>query len=144
MKRLNIAIKYTLYTILLLIINFFFYSLISIALYKIICNETTYNYLLDNYNIINKHLNIYVLTANIETLYTFDVVSYNLYIHDVVNLANDAYILTNLISEILVNSHTFSSLYFLENELLINKYSNMEIIHLSFFIRSSNLNIVSA
>ena len=53
-KFFSSYIRYSIYLLFLLLINFFFYSLISIALYKLICNETTYLNLLDSYQIVIK------------------------------------------------------------------------------------------
>ena len=68
----NKYIKYSIYLLLLLLINFFFYSLISIAIYKIICNETNYFNLLENEILINKLHNIYYFNETINIFYIID------------------------------------------------------------------------
>lgn len=143
----NKYIKYSIYLLLLLLINFFFYSLISIAIYKIICNETNYFNLLENEILINKLHNIYYFNETINIFYIIDYSWYNLetlgtffnYFNGVSNK-----IFYFILKELYIESYSFTCLSYIINELLIIKYNNLDIMHLTFFIRSSNLNIVNA
>ena len=118
--------------------NFFFYSLISIVIYKLICHETN-NY--SDFIYYCKTWNIHFSYFDFLNIYFFDRNNYLFSFFDFFFYQKQTpffYFLFH--SNGFVDSYNFSSFYYLNDESLINKYGDL--VYLSFFIRGSNLNLL--
>lgn len=116
-----------------IVLNLFFYSFITIGLYKFICYESNYlNTLIEiNYN--NKNSNIFYCSKEILNFLLIGLnwykctLSYFFYF-------NDLNIYFNVLYNIKIN------IFFYSNNFILVTKDDLNLVFLNFYIRSSNLN----
>lgn len=136
-KQKNMFLYIFFFILFVLIINLFFYSLITIALYKLICYESnTLNLLIDDFYY-NKSSYVFYYFINFIDLKLIGIQSYNFFFYNMFVEINYIFFYC-LIKNIYINS------FFFNNEFFIISNKDWNLIFLNFYIRTSNLNWINA
>jgi len=138
-RTLNVLVVSFLLFILLAIVNLFFYSFITIALYKLICNESDY------LSVMVKVLEY----KKINNVYYYLAPDYNLFVigENWNTVSINAIFETENISNYYFNYVYFEIQYimfFIDNCFLQVKNNDLNLLFLNFFIRASNLNWINS
>lgn len=138
-RTLNVLVVSFLFFILLAIVNLFFYSFITIALYKLICNESDYLSVLVRLLEYKKTQNVYFFLEPDCNLF---VVGSN---WNIVSIS--AIFKTTELCSYYYNYLSFEIKYimfFIDNCFLKVKNNDLNLLFLNFFIRASNLNWINS
>lgn len=124
--------------LVVMIINLFFYSFITISLYKLICYESkSINVFLENIYY-NKSQNIFY---NLEDVFFINILGYK---WNTINI-NTVYLYNNniIFYDLIINSSINTFLFVINNNNYIVNNDELNLIFLNFYIRSSNLNWIN-
>jgi len=128
-----------LYFLFFLVLNLFFYSFITISLYKLICYESnSLNVLIETFSY-NKICNIYYFIEETLLFLIIGTSWTNIIINDFF-IVNKEIIYYNII----VNNNINYFFFFIDNCLLSLKNKDWNLLFLNFYIRASNLNWINS
>lgn len=115
------------------ILNLFFYSFISIGLYKFICYDNQNDFL--KVDFFNKFSNLFYFIYNDTTQTLIDTSFYQLILFSNFFFYKNDTFFFNILDQITINYLSYT-----QNHLIISNNNELNLIFLNFYIRCSNLN----
>lgn len=139
-KTFNYLVISFLFFIIFIIVNLFFYSFITIALYKLICNESDYLSVLLKYLDYKKTNSIYYIINNEAIIYNIGKVWATYSLSEWLDITGNLY--GNYNNFLLFDIKYV--MFFLDHCFLQVKNNDLNLLFLNFFIRASNLNWINS